>query len=510
MAGGDHDEATLRRYAEAQARLEHAGGYAWRDRAAATLRGLGFAERDLDRPLTTFSGGELTRASLARALAGDPDLLLLDEPTNHLDVENLEWLEQELQSLDAAVILVAHDRWFLEAVDDRRARARGGPLDFLPGPVARVAAREGGAGRPRGRRRPRASAEDIVRLERFVERFRYKKNKAKQAQAKLTQIERLEKEQRRRARRARAAHAARAARLGFDFLKPAAQRPDGASRPSGLGVAAGDKHLLTDATFAIERGEHVGLVGAERLRQDDAARDRARPPRARRRLGAPRPRRRARVLLAARGRARRARQRARLRPARDRPPAPAGAEPARPLPLLRLGGAREAGHCALGRRAAAARARAGRRLGRELPRARRADEPPRPRKPRGARGRARRLPRHRAARLARPRAARRGRPPDCSRSRTASCAPTTAAGPSTPSTAPSRRRSSPLPEPAPKEKPRQAARARAAARASSSSSRPRSRARRRRSPSSSGGSPTTGRTSTLWPRTARLARSYST
>src|SRR5207302_1547687 len=101
---------------EAQARLAHAGGYAWRDRATSVLRGLGFVEEDLDRPLRTFSGGELTRASLARALGGDPDLLLLDEPTNHLDVANLEWLERELASLDAAVILVAHGRWFPEAV----------------------------------------------------------------------------------------------------------------------------------------------------------------------------------------------------------------------------------------------------------------------------------------------------------------------------------------------------------------------------------------------------------
>src|SRR4051794_39036646 len=193
MAGGDHGPATLRRYSDAQTRLEHAGGYDWRERAARVLRGLGFLDRDLDRPLETFSGGELTRASLARALAGDPDLLLLDEPTNHLDVENLEWLEQELQALDAAVILVAHDRWFLEAVTTAVLELEAGrpPLFAPPLPPGRV--REAG----RGAASPRAAGPvgvDIARLERFVERFRYKKTKAKQAQAKITQIGRLQEE----------------------------------------------------------------------------------------------------------------------------------------------------------------------------------------------------------------------------------------------------------------------------------------------------------------------------
>src|SRR6476661_4432595 len=98
MEEGAHDAATMRRYSEAVARLEHAGGWDWRSRTAAVVRGLGFTDDDL-----------------GRALAGDPDLLLLDEPTNHLDVANLEWLETTLASLDAGVILVAHDRWFLEA-----------------------------------------------------------------------------------------------------------------------------------------------------------------------------------------------------------------------------------------------------------------------------------------------------------------------------------------------------------------------------------------------------------
>ena len=134
MAGGPADQATLGAYARAQARLEHAGGYAWRDHMGAVARGLGFREEDFDRSLATFSGGEITRASLARALAGDPDLILLDEPTNHLDVASLEWLERELASLDAACMIVAHDRWFLEAVTNATLELEAGRSTYFPAP----------------------------------------------------------------------------------------------------------------------------------------------------------------------------------------------------------------------------------------------------------------------------------------------------------------------------------------------------------------------------------------
>jgi ATP-binding cassette subfamily F protein 3 len=153
MAGGEHGAATLRRYSAAQARLEHAGGYDWRDRAASVVRGLGFTDADLDRPVSTFSGGELTRASLARSLASQPDLLLLDEPTNHLDIESLEWLEGMLKTLDAAVILVAHDRWFLEAVTTAVLELEGGKSVYFPG-AWHVWRREQAASR--GDRPPRA------------------------------------------------------------------------------------------------------------------------------------------------------------------------------------------------------------------------------------------------------------------------------------------------------------------------------------------------------------------
>jgi ATP-binding cassette, subfamily F, member 3 len=258
MARGAHDQATLRSYAEAQARLEHAGGYDWRDRAASVVRGLGFVDGDLDRPLETFSGGELTRASLARALGGDPDLLLLDEPTNHLDVASLEWLEQELQSLDAGIILVAHDRWFLEAVTNGVLELSGGRSIYFAGAwhAWRIekAARASAADKTADRLNV-----DIARLERFVERFRYKKNKAKQAQAKLTQIGRLELE-RKHATGELESLTMRQKRLGFEFLDPPRSGRT-VVETRGLEVAAGDKHLLHDAGLALERAEHVALVG---------------------------------------------------------------------------------------------------------------------------------------------------------------------------------------------------------------------------------------------------------
>src|SRR4051812_468043 len=185
MAGGD--EAAMARYAAATARLEALGGYTWRERAARVVHGLGFADADFDRPLATFSGGQLTRASLARALAAEADLLLLDEPTNHLDIESLEWLEQTLLGLDAAIMLVAHDRWFLETVGTSVLELEAGRTRFFPGSWTNwrkeQAAREMALGKAIGKQQA-----EIARLERFVERFRYKASKARQAQARVKQL----------------------------------------------------------------------------------------------------------------------------------------------------------------------------------------------------------------------------------------------------------------------------------------------------------------------------------
>jgi ATP-binding cassette subfamily F protein 3 len=249
MAEGDVSDATLNAYASAQARLEHAGGYTWREAVNATLHGLGFRDEHLDRMLSTFSGGELTRASLARALAGDPDLLLLDEPTNHLDIAALEWLETHLQTLDAAVVLVAHDRWFLEAVGTSVLELEGGRSRFFKGTWhtwrKEKAARELALGRAIEKQEA-----EIERLERFVTRFRAG-TRARQAQARQKRLDKMD----RVGRDPRDGKA-----LGFGFKAPERSGRIVYEVEHGR-LSVGDRVLLDDFEFWLERGEHVSLVG---------------------------------------------------------------------------------------------------------------------------------------------------------------------------------------------------------------------------------------------------------
>ena len=252
MAGGETGEETLAAYAAAQQRLEHGGGYRWRDGVLAVLRGLGFTGDERDRPLATFSGGELTRASLARALATRPDLLLLDEPTNHLDIPSLEWLERYLRDLDAAVVLVAHDRWFLEAVGTSVLELEAGRARFFAGPWHAWRKEQAAREIARGKAIERQEAE-IARMERFVERFRYKATKARQAQSRLKQIDKIKREGVKAEERDRRD-------LRFSFVKP--ERPGRVVlKLVGATIEVPGRTLLADANLEVERGEHVVLVG---------------------------------------------------------------------------------------------------------------------------------------------------------------------------------------------------------------------------------------------------------
>src|SRR3954453_19093626 len=249
MAEGATDDATFDAYARAQAGREHAGGYNWREGVNATLHGLGFGDADLDRDLGTFSGGELTRGSLARALAGDPPLLLLDEPTNHLDIASLEWLEGYLQNADAAVVVVAHDRWFLEAVGTSVLELEGGRGRFFKGTWhawrREKAARELALGRAIEKQEA-----EIARLERFVDRFRAG-TRARQAQARVKQLAKIERIER-DPRDGKA--------LGFAFKPPERSGRVVFELEHGE-LRVGERELLHDAELWLERGEHVSLVG---------------------------------------------------------------------------------------------------------------------------------------------------------------------------------------------------------------------------------------------------------
>ena len=247
---GEGDQRAVDSYANVQARFELAGGYNWRDRVTDIVFGLGFHERDLGRSLDSFSGGEMTRGSLARALAGSPDVLLLDEPTNHLDIESLEWLEKTLVELDAAIILVAHDRWFLEAVGTCVLELEAGRSRFFSGPWhawrTEQAAREIALGRSIQKQKL-----EIERMEKFVERFRAKASKAKQAQSRVKALDKME----------RVTEDPRDRReLGFKFSAPERSARVVFELEDGRLEVPG-RTLLYDAALWLERGEHVSLVG---------------------------------------------------------------------------------------------------------------------------------------------------------------------------------------------------------------------------------------------------------
>jgi ATP-binding cassette subfamily F protein 3 len=251
MSDGAGEEEMVA-YAAAQARLEAGGGYRWRDRVLEVLRGLGFDSEQAERPLSTFSGGELTRASLARVLAAGPDLLLLDEPTNHLDIPSLEWLESYLVDQDAAVVLVAHDRWFLEAVGTSVLELEAQRARFFAGPWHAWRQEQAARQIALGKAIERQQAE-IARMERFVERFRYKATKARQAQSRLKTIEKSKREGPVAERRDTQV-------LRFSFRPP--------TRPGRVVLKLVDgtievpgRTLLSDAGLEVERGEHIALVG---------------------------------------------------------------------------------------------------------------------------------------------------------------------------------------------------------------------------------------------------------
>jgi ATP-binding cassette subfamily F protein 3 len=163
-------EANMERYGELTARFEHGGGYEMEQRIKRTLQGLGFVEAQHHQLLSRFSGGQKTRAALAATLLSDPDLLLLDEPTNHLDMQALEWLEQFLNNWDGTLMVISHDRYFLDRVTRRTLEMAFGTLEDYPAPYNRYL--ELKAERLERRLKEyRAQQEHIAKTEEFIRRY---------------------------------------------------------------------------------------------------------------------------------------------------------------------------------------------------------------------------------------------------------------------------------------------------------------------------------------------------
>ncbi len=249
MAREGADPALVDAYGEAQHRFEVTGGYRLESEAKIILGGLGFQPRDLHRPLTEFSGGWRMRVALARLLLLRPELLLLDEPTNHLDLESLAWLESFLSSYDGTVVLVSHDRYFLNRMATVIAELAFGAIELYTGNyddylVERQARRELEEARARNQ------AKRVAEIERFIERFRYKASKARQVQSRVKMLDRMD----------RIEVGAAARRIQFRFPQPPrAGRVVLALRD--IHKAYGKNVVYAGVGFTVERGERVALVG---------------------------------------------------------------------------------------------------------------------------------------------------------------------------------------------------------------------------------------------------------
>ena len=249
MAGPDADPGLVDTYGDVQHRFEALGGYRLEAHAKVILSGLGFKPEDLHRPLAELSGGWRMRAALARLLLLRPDLLLLDEPTNHLDLESLGWLESFLASYEGSVVLVSHDRYFLNRMVTAIAELSGGDIALYPGDYDHFLV-EREARRALLEARARNQAKRVAEIERFIDRFRYQATKARQVQSRIKMLEKVE----------RVELEAGPRRIHFKFPQPP-RTGRMVARLSDIHKAYGDTVVYRGIDFAVERGERVALVG---------------------------------------------------------------------------------------------------------------------------------------------------------------------------------------------------------------------------------------------------------
>ena len=241
----------LEDYAHAMERFERLGGYELESRARQILAGLGFPVEDFDKPAKEFSGGWQMRISLSKLLLRRPDVLLLDEPTNHLDLESVQWLERFLSSYDGTVLLVSHDRSFMDACVTHVAALENRMLVTYTGNYSGyLHQREENLEQLRAKRA--AQERDIAHMETFIERFRYKPTKAKQVQERVAKVEKIREEL--------VVLPEQSHHMHFRFPEPP-RTGDTVISLEGVAKSYEDNFVYDNVDLKLYRGDHVALVG---------------------------------------------------------------------------------------------------------------------------------------------------------------------------------------------------------------------------------------------------------
>jgi len=243
------DDPLLQRYSFCQHRFEQLDGFEVEAKAGAVLMGLGFAKSDFERGSSEFSGGWQMRIALAKILLEAPDVLLLDEPTNYLDLEARQWLEQYLIDYQGIVVLVSHDRYFLDKMVTRLVEVGFGKLEHYKGGYTRYE-KERVERRELLLKRHRHQQEHIAHVQTFIDRFRYKASKAKSVQGRIKYLERLE----------RIELPPDTKKLRFDFPLPERGGKE-VVRLTGVKKVYGDNTVFDGFDLTVYRRERICLVG---------------------------------------------------------------------------------------------------------------------------------------------------------------------------------------------------------------------------------------------------------
>ena len=240
----------LERYNEVTEHLAMLGGGRRREAAEKVLLGLGFEHKDFDRPVAVFSGGWQMRVELAKLLLRHPDFLLLDEPTNHLDIVSIQWLENYLSSYSGAVVLVSHDRTFLDNITKRTIEITAGRIYDYKCPYSEyvVQMQERRASQMA---QLTAQQRQVAQIEAFIERFRYKATKARQVQSRVKMLERMDKI---------TVDEVSTESIHFQF-PPAPHSGKIVVEAQHLGKAYGDNQVFDGVDLLLTAGKKVAFVG---------------------------------------------------------------------------------------------------------------------------------------------------------------------------------------------------------------------------------------------------------